>query len=157
MSFPGERSLERFIEESSKFHDGPKGPAASDVKSALIDAYSLTWSQDVMADIVRDRPDDALDMIVEMLAHAADERVISMLAAGPLEDVLAYHGDALIDRVESEADGNSRFKHALGDVWQNAMSDEVWERVKAAGPDPAHRPPGWAQRLAGNRTGVNRG
>jgi len=54
------------------------------------------------------------------------------LAAGPLEDLLSYHGDLLIERVESQAHSDPRFKLLLGGVWQNAMTQELWSRVQAA-------------------------
>jgi hypothetical protein len=60
------------------------------------------------------------------------ERVVSVLAAGPLEDLLAKHGSTYIDRVEQLAKDDEKFNSLLGGVWQNTMSDEVWERVKAA-------------------------
>jgi len=54
------------------------------------------------------------------------------LSAGPLEDLLAMHGPAIIDRVEAEAARDPTFAKLLGGVWQNRMTDEVWARVQAA-------------------------
>jgi hypothetical protein len=60
------------------------------------------------------------------------ERVISVLAAGPLEDLLARHGSIFIARVEELARQDQKFNFLLGGVWQNTMADEVWMRVQAA-------------------------
>ena len=60
------------------------------------------------------------------------ERVVSVLAAGPLEDLLAKHGSTYIDRVEQLAKDDEKFNSLLGGVWQNTMTDEVWKRVQAA-------------------------
>ena len=59
------------------------------------------------------------------------DRVVSVLAAGPLEDLLAKHGPIFIERVEQLARQDPAFNSLLGGVWQNTMTDEVWERVKA--------------------------
>jgi hypothetical protein len=53
-----------------------------------------------------------------------------VLSAGPIEDLLAQHGDAFIDRVEIEARRDPSFAKVLGGVWQNSMSDEVWKRLQ---------------------------
>jgi hypothetical protein len=60
------------------------------------------------------------------------DRVVSVLAAGPLEDLLAKHGPMFIERVEQLARQDEKFNSLLGGVWQNTMSDEVWKRVQAA-------------------------
>lgn len=60
------------------------------------------------------------------------DRVISVLAAGPLEDLLVKHGPLFIERVEQLARQDEKFNSLLGGVWQNTMSEEVWTRVQAA-------------------------
>jgi hypothetical protein len=57
--------------------------------------------------------------------------VIAILAAGPLEDLLATVGPKYIDRVEQLARRDPKFNWLLGGVWKNNMTDEVWERVQA--------------------------
>jgi hypothetical protein len=52
-----------------------------------------------------------------------------VLSAGPLEDLLAKHGPAYIDRIKSMARSNSEFARLLGGVWQNRMPQDIWERV----------------------------
>lgn len=60
------------------------------------------------------------------------DRTISVLAAGPLEDLLAKQGHEFIDRVEELARKDPRFNDLLGGVWRNTMTDEIWQRVQAA-------------------------
>jgi hypothetical protein len=63
------------------------------------------------------------------------DSILGNLAAGPLEDLLVDHGPEFIDRVEILARQDRQFRRLLGAVWQNAMSDDLWNRVKAvAGP-----------------------
>ena len=85
-----------------------------------------------MFDAVHDSPEVAWSAIVQILQGELTEDQISVLAAGPLEDLLAMHGPQFIERVEREAEGNPRFNHLLGGVWQSRMSQEIWERVQKA-------------------------
>ena len=57
--------------------------------------------------------------------------MIAVLAAGPLEDLLAKRGEDFIDRVEELARKDPKFNDLLGGVWRNTMTDEVWQRVQA--------------------------
>lgn len=63
----------------------------------------------------------------ELSGHA-----FGMLAAGPLEDLLSYYGPEYIERVETLAREDERFRRLLRGVWRLAMPDDVWERVRAA-------------------------
>jgi hypothetical protein len=58
------------------------------------------------------------------------ERLVAILAAGPVEELLAYHGAQFIDRIEQEARRNTDFMHLLGGVWRNAITKEVWGRIE---------------------------
>ena len=82
-------------------------------------------------DICREDPEAAWSFILYTLADRRSEDVLSILAAGPLEDLLAKHGDRIIERVELEARRNPRFAMLLGGVWQNVIDDAIWQRVKA--------------------------
>ena len=53
-----------------------------------------------------------------------------MLAAGPMEDLLSYHGAEVIDRVEQRAAIDPKFKELLGGAWQLMTPDEIWHRVE---------------------------
>jgi hypothetical protein len=90
-------------------------------------------------------PSDAIDKVMEL--HLDDEhdllwnfileaypkemssRVFAVLAAGPLEDLLANFGSEYIDRVETLARQDPRFNELLGGVWRNSITEEVWERI----------------------------
>ena len=87
---------------------------------------------DLMDDLVFDDPERALVVINEILQSTDKDRDIQDLAAGPLEDLLVRHGSLIIDRVEELATSEEKFKHLLGGVWQNTMSDDLWSKVLAA-------------------------
>jgi hypothetical protein len=60
------------------------------------------------------------------------DRVAAVFAAGPLEDLLAKHGQKYIDRIEKLALEDEKFNMLLGGVWHNTMTSEVWNRVQTA-------------------------
>ena len=100
-----------------------------DLNSPQREAYD--WVSDFEFECVDKNPDQALDLILEILKRDLDKETMGLLAAGPLEDVLANHGEGIIERVEILARKSPKFSNLLGGVWQNAMSEEVWERVQS--------------------------
>lgn len=70
--------------------------------------------------------------IVAAYQHDLSDKVIALLAAGPVEDLLAKQGPEFIERVEELARRDPRFNYLLGGVWRNTMTADVWERVQAA-------------------------
>ena len=77
-------------------------------------------------------PEDCWPAILEILRRRPSESVLNVLAAGPLEDLIANCGDNFIERIEAEARKDPEFRDLLGGVWKNAASDEVWARVDRA-------------------------
>jgi hypothetical protein len=86
----------------------------------------------MMYDVVHDEPEVAWPVILRILERELTDDQTALLAAGPLEDLLVLHGPQFIERIEGEAQRNPRFNHLLGGVWQNQMSQEIWERVQRA-------------------------
>ena len=76
-------------------------------------------------------PEVAWTAIVELSRQPLTDRQIALLAAGPLEDLLKYHGPDYIDRIEKEARTYQAFRHLLGGVWRNTIAEPVWRRVEA--------------------------
>ncbi len=72
----------------------------------------------------------AFSVILAILDRLLPGKALALLAAGPLEDLLVHHGSAFIDRVEERARLDPVFNELLGGVWQNAMSDAIWERIQ---------------------------
>jgi hypothetical protein len=70
--------------------------------------------------------------VLQIMQHKLSEEQISLLAAGPVEDLLALYGGQFIDRIEAEAKRNTAFAHVLGGVWQRQMPLEIWQRVESA-------------------------
>jgi hypothetical protein len=85
-----------------------------------------------MYDAVHDTPEVAWVAILEILKRGVADNDLSILAAGPLEDLLACHGLQFIERVEQEARCSPSFNHLLGGVWQSRMSEDIWSRIQKA-------------------------
>jgi hypothetical protein len=85
------------------------------------------WSCDVLWDYCRKKPEQAWRAIVEIYECRAGEVVLSNLAAGPVEDLLVYHGELVLPWIEQYCAEHAEFVDVLQMVWRNAMSDEVWD------------------------------
>jgi len=83
---------------------------------------------DYERDLREEDPDKAIDLIVEILKIETNAVLLSMLAAGPLEDVISME---TIDRIEREASADKRFHGLLGGVWYYRASDELKARLDA--------------------------
>ena len=76
-------------------------------------------------------------VILKIFMLDRSDQLLANLAAGPLEDLLAQHGERFIERVETLARQEPRFRFTLQMVWRNAISAPVWARLrKAATLDP---------------------
>jgi len=83
---------------------------------------------DFERDLREDDPDRMIDLILEVLAVESNPVLLSLLAAGPLEDVISI---GTIDRIEREARANKRFHDLLGGVWYYRASEELKTRLDA--------------------------
>ena len=85
-------------------------------------------------------PDDAWPVILEVIRICRSDfyskgnseigdKVISVLGAGPLEDVVVHHGDRFIDRIIDSAKSDALFLRALKSVWTDGVPDQVFSRI----------------------------
>jgi hypothetical protein len=95
-----------------------------------IEKEAHDWACMEPVDDARENPERAWQCILYALDEPLCAPHLGTLAAGPLEDLLSYHGAAYVDRVESMAKDNPKFAWLLGGVWQSQMSDDVWNRVQ---------------------------
>ena len=91
---------------------------------------SLSWAANELNDRCRDDPESAWPIILAIAGLDQAPEIQEALAAGPIEDLLASHGDLFIERVEVRARQDPAFKRLLGGVWQNAMTPTVWARFR---------------------------
>jgi len=110
--------------------DGPK-----------VDVEEVFWAWEAASDLTKDHPDLALQFVLKVFEKGMSEKMLSMLAAGPLEDLLERNGAVVIDRIETMARQDPKFRDLLGGVWQNAMSNDLWQRVERAANRTKRRTP----------------
>jgi hypothetical protein len=73
---------------------------------------------------------DALDLVVALIDAAPSDDVIAYVGAGPLEDLLLDHSDALIDQVDDLARRSPAFARALSAVYpSDAWDSSVQQRL----------------------------
>jgi hypothetical protein len=98
-------------------------------RDASFAAFEQLW------DLIQCEPEDAWRVIGAIRQMDGSDSVLANLAAGPVESLLAKHGDSFIDRIETLARRDPQFRKLLGAVWRNRISEKVWARMKAvAGP-----------------------
>ena len=93
---------------------------------------ALDWVWDKEYDLMQQEPGEIWRLILEVLRRNSSDKIQEVLAAGPLEDLLAKYGSEVIERVEAEAKSNPKFAQLLGGVWKSSMPDDIWVRVQAA-------------------------
>jgi len=84
------------------------------------------WSVDYVIDLHIDGKSEELwSFIKNAYTKEISDKVISVLAAGPLEDLLVGHGEKYIDEIETLARQDPSFRNLLRGVWQSRISEEV--------------------------------
>jgi len=77
-------------------------------------------------------PETAWEAVLRIMQHHLSDKQRALLAGGPIESLLSWHGKQFIDRIEAEAKRSPDFSHILGGVWKQDMPDEIWRRVESA-------------------------
>jgi len=85
---------------------------------------------DVVLNLPFDQPELAWDFIQSACGKTSDPLLLGSLAAGPLEDLLAQHGEDFIDRVEAVAARDECFRELLNGVWRSTIPEIVWKRIE---------------------------
>jgi hypothetical protein len=80
--------------------------------------------------------DDLLRFVLAVTSKNPPDTVLAVLAAGPLEELIAYSGNEFIDRIEVEARSNPKFRHLLGGVWRHGTPGPIWARIEAVRDKP---------------------
>ncbi len=89
------------------------------------------WAIERFFELEMDYPELCWEAILQILHRNPSKKVLSVLAAGPLEDLIHNHGVIFINSIEKEARINPDFKNLLGGVWESG-AEEVWNRVLKA-------------------------
>ena len=111
-----------------------KGLAEMYVSAASHEKWpeELWWVWEKMFRLVDHTPQTAFEVIVQISKLNPPDEVLAYVGAAPLEDILALHGEAMIEKIEEEAKQNPILRICLAGVWKSTMSDEIWDRVTKA-------------------------
>lgn len=90
------------------------------------------WAHEGLYELCETAPRDALDLINYVVNSTDDEFLLANLAAGPVEELLCFHGQLLIEEIERTASTSYKFRSLLRNVWKNEINEQVWERVQRA-------------------------
>jgi hypothetical protein len=94
-------------------------------------SHPLWWAIDKFMDAVQSNPELAWEAIVKIVQRRPSEKVLGMLSAGPLEDLLEQHGENFILRIEKISSADACFRKMLEHIWKSS-TPEIWERLNAA-------------------------
>lgn len=95
------------------------------------------WAIEAMFEIPFEQPELAWELILRIHAATDSEEVRTMLAAGPIEDLMEQHGAEFIERVETFARRDPLFRRLLAGVWLSESPRSEWQRFyKAANIEP---------------------
>jgi hypothetical protein len=103
------------------YRHAPEGSLDREKNSWATDLYNLEYHD----------PETLWLLILEIHRRDRSSAVQEVLSAGPIENLLALHGEGFIERVEAEARKDPAFAKVLGGVWKNRMSDAIWARLQA--------------------------
>ncbi|MGM0541127.1 MAG: DUF6869 domain-containing protein [Pseudomonadota bacterium] len=90
----------------------------------------LEWSNDDFIDLANENPEVAWDCILEVIKTEHTDEILSNLAEGPLEDLLAEHAPKFIDRIESISKENIVFVRLIKHVWVEGISPQVQSKIR---------------------------
>ena len=107
---------------------------AEDAVKGSTEKEDNSWATYILIHLAIDEPEETWEIILRIHNENISENVRGMLAAGPLEDLLVYHGEDFIERVRELATNDPLFKETLGGVWLDENDNPICEEFyKIAG------------------------
>lgn len=105
---------------------------AGDAETPARADHPDAWTADIFFELSEAHPVLGLAAIDAVLAACETPEEVALIAAGPLEDLIAAHGAALIGAIEARAADSARFTYALTGVWpQGRGGTLLWARIEA--------------------------
>jgi hypothetical protein len=83
-------------------------------------------------ELPREHPSLCLSVIMEVLDlidGSTPNRLLSVLAAGPLEDLLNQNGEAVVDEIDILARKSHEFRLLLNGVWDSDIKPSILARL----------------------------
>lgn len=86
------------------------------------------WAVEELINIAREDPDRLWESILQILDSDDSEEISKAVGAGPLEDLVVFHGSSFIDKIESQAAVSTRFRSTMKFVWLDSDDSEFADR-----------------------------
>ena len=93
-------------------------------------AQELMWAAVRLNRLALSAPSECWDIVLDIINQTNDDWVLTNVAAGPLENLMALHSDEVINWIEKEARSNSKLKKLLSGVWKNLIPSDAWVRLQ---------------------------
>lgn len=87
------------------------------------------WATEDLIDLANESPEEAWKYILDIMDQDSSDTILSNLAQGPLEDLIAEHGKLLFAEFEKTAQENSIFAKVITQVWLDGMSNDVQSSI----------------------------
>jgi hypothetical protein len=102
---------------------------------AVSGAENRFWAYEALYDLIDDDPCLAFEIILDLLHRAPTESTFGHVAAGPLEDLVAWRGREVISHIEQRAQDDEDLRRALSGlcVGPATLDPETLERCRNLG------------------------
>jgi hypothetical protein len=125
-------------------HEGELSPREPNDRDLLISEWPRYaesgkedgfWAYEALADLIDEDPALAWAIILELVHRASPGRVFDLVAAGPLEDLVAWHGREVIDLIEPRVGDDEPLRRALAGIWvgRDTLDPKTLERLRNLG------------------------
>ncbi len=116
----------------------PESLISAWIEFAQSSEEGLFWAYETLAKLIDDDPAQAFANVLELIDRAPNETVFSLAAAGPLEDLVAFHGRELIDEIERRVEGDEKLRRALTRLWLSPsdLDQATLDRYRNLGAPP---------------------
>lgn len=98
------------------------------------EAQTGTISEPVWHDLssaVAADPEAGWTLVLHLIEAAPDDEVLGLIAAGPLEELILESSSNMIDRLETQARRDPKFRRCLTGVWfESQLPAEMVNRLK---------------------------
>ena len=94
-----------------------------------------SWAYDALAGLIDEDPALAWAIILELVHRASPGDAFDLVAAGPLEDLVACHGREVIDLIEPRVTDDEPLRRALSGLWvgRDTLDPKTLERLRNLG------------------------
>src|SRR5262245_4566936 len=105
------------------------------LRSAETGKSDGSWAYDALTRLIDEDPALAWAIILELVHRALPGDAFDLVAAGPLEDLVAWHGRDVIDLIEPRVGDDEQLRRAPSRIWVggDTLDPKSLERLRNLG------------------------